>query len=74
MAPLEIQTNQTIGIPIPVGVVMNQLRSNSNQAVVVDDKTGLVALVTKNTELETYPNTDESILQDTTIAGISIYS
>lgn len=70
MAPLEIQTTAAVGIPVPIGVVMNQLRSNPNQAVVVDEAAGMVALVTKTAEdaLET------STLQDTTIAGVSIYS
>ena len=70
MAPLEIQTTQAIGIPIPIGVVMNELRTNPNQAVVVDEQTGMVALVTRSSESEN----QEQTLQDTTIAGVAAFS
>lgn len=70
MAPLEIQTTPEIGIPVPIGPIMTQLRVNPNQAVVVDEQTGLVGLVTKSAE----PDVLEQTLQDTSIAGVSIYS
>ena len=70
LAPLEIQTTQEIGIPVPIGPIINQVRANPNQAVVVDEPTGLVALVTKKSTLDVL----EHSLQDTTIAGVSVYS
>ena len=71
MAPLEIQTTTTTGIPIPIGPVMNQIRTNPNQAVVIDEKTGLVALVTKTVEKKVL---EQSVLLNTTVAGVSVYS
>ena len=70
MAPLEIRTTPSMGIPVPIGAVMNQLRTNPNQAVVADEATGLVALVTKNVE----DVLEQSTLLDTTVAGVSIFS
>lgn len=71
MAPLEIQTTPAVGVPVPIGVVMNQLRSNPNQAVVVDEPTGAVALVTKNVEKDVL---EQSVMVETPIAGISTFS
>ena len=70
IAPLEIQTTKEIGIPVPIGPIMTQMRSNPQQAVVVDEDTGMVALVTKNDSSDVL----EQTLQDTTIAGVSIYA
>lgn len=71
---LEIQTNQSIGLPLPLGLV-NGMRTEINQTLVVDTEMGSVMLVHDqdfNSELS-----DENMepkIRETTVEGISILS
>ena len=72
LAPLEIRTTQNVGLQVPLGHVMTELRSNVNQALVMDEKTGNVVLSAQGAV--SGATADDSSMLDTTIAGISMFA
>ena len=75
LSPIEIRNTQALGFQVPLGLVMTHLRSESTQAIVVDEKSGIVVLTNQGAAPgQAVPDADESSLLETTIAGISIFS
>ena len=75
ISPLEVRTTQSLGFQVPLGLVMTRLRTDPSQSIAMDEENGVVALTTQGA-VSGVPadGSDESILLDTTIAGVSIFA
>ena len=73
LAPLEIQTTASLGLQVPVGLVLLKLRTDIAQSVVVNAAKGVVTLSSDDATSDATSDMDASSNYDTTIAGISIY-
>ena len=75
LAPIEIRTSQALGFQVPLGLVMTQLRTENTQAIVMDEKSGMVVLTNQGAVPgPAAPDSDESSLLETTIAGVSMFA
>ena len=75
LSPIEIRTTQALGLQVPLGLVMTKLRTDSTQAIAMDEKAGVVVLTTQGAVSGTPADEScESSLLDTSIAGVSIFA
>ena len=75
MSPIEIRTTQSLGLQVPLGLVMTKLRTDATQAIAIDESAGVVVL-TNQDAVSGPPASDssENSILDTTIAGVSIFA